>query len=306
MKDLKISLHGKNKISQPVQNVNFEIHKGETMALVGESGSGKSLTALSIMGLLQSWNSYLNPVIDGSIEFTGKDGQHYNIHQMSDKEFNKIRGKDLSIIFQEPLTSLNPVVSIGSQICEVILTHAKVTKKQAKAKVISLLQKVGIPDAENRLSAFPHQFSGGQLQRIMIAMAIACNPACLIADEPTTALDVTIQDQILNLLVDLQREQDLAILLISHDLGIVSQFADKVAVMYAGKIVEYGEVNQIFTQPIHPYTQMLIQSIPTLDMVPGERLMTKKDFVSEKGKRRGELIFDPTNRDDYPFQQIHK
>ena len=187
-----------------------------------------------------------------------------------------------------------------------ILTHEKVTKKQAEAKVISLLQKVGIPDAENRLSAFPHQFSGGQLQRIMIAMAIACNPACLIADEPTTALDVTIQDQILNLLVDLQKEQDLAILLISHDLGIVSQFADKVAVMYAGKIVEYGEVNQIFTQPIHPYTQMLIQSIPTLDMVPGEKLMTKKDFVSEKGKRRGELIFDPTNRDDYPFQQIHK
>lgn len=304
VKDLKISLAGKGTVSHPVEKVNFEIYKGETLALVGESGSGKSLTALAIMGLLQSWNSYLKPIIEGQIEFTGKGRKKYQLHQLNDKQYDLIRGNDLSMIFQEPLTSLNPVVSIGSQLCEVILTHKKVTKQEALTQAISLLKKVDIPDAENRLNSFPHQFSGGQLQRIIIAMAIACQPRCLIADEPTTALDVTIQDQILKLLRDLQQEQELAILLITHDLGVVSQFADKVAVMYSGNIVEFGNVEQIFSKPVHPYTKMLIQSIPTLETIPGERLQTKQDFLSEKGKRRGELIFDPHNRSDTSFRQI--
>lgn len=306
VKDLKITLKRKGKVHYPVERVTFDIHMGESLALVGESGSGKSMTALSIMGLLQSWNSQLKPEIEGSIDFTAKDGRTYALTSMNDKEYDQIRGNDLSIIFQEPLYALNPVISIGRQVIEVILAHEKISKSDASRRAVSLLEKVGIPDAASRMNAFPHQFSGGQLQRIMIAMAIACDTTCLIADEPTTALDVTIQKQILNLLKELQHERQMSILLISHDLGVVSQFADKVAVMYAGNILEYGYVKQIFENPIHPYTRLLLKSIPTLDTDPTVRLLTKKDFLSDHDKNPGELVFDPKNRGSFQMNVIEE
>lgn len=277
VKNLKIGIKNKKKTAYPVKNVNFEIKRGETFALVGESGSGKSMTALGVMGLLRSWNSYLDTEITGSIDFAGKDGKHYELTQLDEKGYDKLRGNDISMIFQEPLTALNPVVAVGKQIMEVILAHEKMSREQAKERAIELLEQVEIPSAEERFHYFPHQFSGGQLQRIMIAMAIACNPTCLIADEPTTALDVTIQKQILKLLKKLQKENNMSIFIITHDLAVVSEFADKVAVMYAGNIVEFGTVEQIFRHPEHPYTELLMKSIPTLDTIPGTRLLTKDE-----------------------------
>lgn len=269
VKNLRIGLREKKQVIYPVKDVSFEIKRGETYALVGESGSGKSMTALCIMGLLQSWNSYRNPVISGNIELRTKDGRLHELTRLRDQEYDRIRGNDLGIIFQEPLTALNPVTSVGRQIAEVILAHEKLSEKRAEEKALGLLKQVEIPNAEKRFHAFPHQFSGGQLQRIVIAMAIACNPTCLIADEPTTALDVTVQKQILTLLKKLQIEYGMAILMITHDLAVVSEFADKVAVMYSGQIVETGTVRQIFQKPAQPYTRMLISSIPTLDIIPG-------------------------------------
>lgn len=304
VKNLKVGLKSKGKISYPVENVSFNIKSGESVALVGESGSGKSMTALSIMGLLNSWNSQLKPKLEGSIEFTTKYGKTYSLLDMKDKEYDKVRGNDLSIIFQDPLYSLNPVIAVGKQVTEVILAHERVSNKQAKEKALGLFKQVGISDAENRMESFPHQFSGGQLQRIMIAIAIACDTSCLIADEPTTALDVTIQKQILNLLKDTQKKTEMAILLITHDLGVVSQFADKVAVMFQGNILEYGRVEQIFENPSHPYTRLLLQSIPTLDTDSGARLKTKKDFISEAGKAQGEIIFSPNNKGSDEFREL--
>lgn len=307
IEDLKVGIKGKKSITYPIQNVSFDINVGESLALVGESGSGKSMTAMSIMGLLRSWNSHLNTEIDGKIEFTTKTGKTHQLTEIDDKAYDLIRGKDLSIIFQEPLYALNPVISIGKQIGEVLLAHEKISKREIEQKVISLLKRVGIPEPENRMHDFPHQFSGGQLQRVMIAMSIACDTSCLIADEPTTALDVTIQKQILNLLKQLQKEENLSILLITHDLGVVSQFADKVAVMFAGTIVEYGYVEKVFKNPIHPYTKLLLESIPTLETEPGVRLRTKKDFLSDNGKKMGELVFDPDYRqENYHLKLIEK
>lgn len=306
VENLKIGIKNKNKISYPVENVNFEIKKGETFALVGESGSGKSMTALSIMGLLKSWNSYLDVEISGSIRFISRDKICYELTRLNGKEYDKIRGNDISMIFQEPLTALNPVISVGKQITEILLTHKKMTHKEAEKRAIELLKQVEIPNAEERFQYFPHQFSGGQLQRIMIAIAIACNPACLIADEPTTALDVTIQKQILALLKKIQKENNMSIFIITHDLAVVSEFADTVAVMYAGNIVEYGTVEQIFRHPEHPYTELLLRSIPTLDTVPGSRLLTKKDFLYTENNKTDRKMFAPDCKDDISFKQIEE
>ncbi len=296
VQNLQVGLKEKKGVAYPVQDVSFEIKKGETYALVGESGSGKSMTSLCIMGLLQSWNSYRKPVISGSIELRTKDGRVHELTRLSDKEYDKIRGNDIGIIFQEPLTALNPVVSVGKQIAEVILAHENVSKKEAQERALELMKQVEIPNAEKRFDAFPHQFSGGQLQRIVIAMAIACNPTCLIADEPTTALDVTIQKQILSLLKKLQKEYGMAILIITHDLAVVSEFADKVAVMYAGHVVETGTVKQIFNCSRHPYTEMLISSIPTLDSVPGTRLITKENFLRGTCSSFRRWVFEPSQK----------
>ena len=240
-----------------VRGVTFDLHKGETLAIVGESGSGKSVACKTIMRILSS-NGYIK---DGEILFDGKD-----LTKVSEKEMEKVRGKDIAMIFQDPMTSLNPTMTIGKQIMEPIIKHQGFSKEDAKKRAIELIELVGISDAEKRFKQYPHQFSGGMRQRIVIAISLACNPKILIADEPTTALDVTIQAQILELIKDLQAKTGVAVIFITHDLGVVAHMADRVAVMYAGKIIEYGTSDDIFYDPRHPYTWGLLGSMPTLDI----------------------------------------
>ena len=240
-----------------VRGVTFNLHKGETLAIVGESGSGKSVACKTIMRILSS-NGYIK---DGEILFDGKD-----LTKVSEKEMEKVRGKDIAMIFQDPMTSLNPTMTIGKQIMEPIIKHQGFSKEDAKKRAIELIELVGISDAEKRFKQYPHQFSGGMRQRIVIAISLACNPKILIADEPTTALDVTIQAQILELIKDLQAKTGVAVIFITHDLGVVANMADRVAVMYAGKIIEYGTSDDIFYDPRHPYTWGLLGSMPTLDI----------------------------------------
>ena len=240
---------------QAIRGVNLKLQKGETLALVGESGSGKSVTAKSVMKLLSN-----NAVVkEGAITFKGE-----NILEKSERDMQSIRGKKIAMIFQDPMTSLDPTMKIGKQITEVIIKHEKASKEEANKRAEELLELVGIPNAKERMKQYPHQFSGGQRQRIVIAIALACNPDVLIADEPTTALDVTIQAQILELLKKLQQQFQMAIIFITHDLGVVANVADRVAVMYAGKVVEVGTVDEVFYNPQHPYTWGLLRSMPTL------------------------------------------
>ena len=240
---------------QAIRGVNLKLEKGETLALVGESGSGKSVTAKSVMKLLSN-----NAVVkEGAITFKGE-----NILEKSERDMQSIRGKEIAMVFQDPMTSLDPTMKIGKQITEVIIKHEKVSKEEANKRAEELLELVGIPNAKERMKQYPHQFSGGQRQRIVIAIALACNPDVLIADEPTTALDVTIQAQILELLKELQQQFQMAIIFITHDLGVVANVADRVAVMYAGKVVEVGTVDEVFYNPQHPYTWGLLRSMPTL------------------------------------------
>ena len=240
---------------QAIRGVNLKLEKGETLALVGESGSGKSVTAKSIMKLLSN-----NAVVkEGTIIFKGE-----NILEKSERDMQSIRGKKIAMVFQDPMTSLDPTMKIGKQITEVIIKHEKASKEEADKRAEELLELVGIPNAKERMKQYPHQFSGGQRQRIVIAIALACNPDVLIADEPTTALDVTIQAQILELLKELQQQFQMAIIFITHDLGVVANVADRVAVMYAGKVVEVGTADEVFYNPQHPYTWGLLRSMPTL------------------------------------------
>lgn len=240
---------------QAIRGVNLKLEKGETLALVGESGSGKSVTAKSIMKLLSN-----NAVVkEGTITFKGE-----NILEKSERDMQSIRGKKIAMVFQDPMTSLDPTMKIGKQITEVIIKHEKASKEEADKRAEELLELVGIPNAKERMKQYPHQFSGGQRQRIVIAIALACNPDVLIADEPTTALDVTIQAQILELLKELQQQFQMAIIFITHDLGVVANVADRVAVMYAGKVVEVGTADEVFYNPQHPYTWGLLRSMPTL------------------------------------------
>ena len=240
---------------QAIRGVNLKLEKGETLALVGESGSGKSVTAKSVMKLLSN-----NAVVkEGTITFKGE-----NILEKSERDMQSIRGKKIAMVFQDPMTSLDPTMKIGKQITEVIIKHEKASKEEADKRAEELLELVGIPNAKERMKQYPHQFSGGQRQRIVIAIALACNPDVLIADEPTTALDVTIQAQILELLKELQQQFQMAIIFITHDLGVVANVADRVAVMYAGKVVEVGTADEVFYNPQHPYTWGLLRSMPTL------------------------------------------
>ena len=234
------------------------------LGIVGESGSGKSVTSLSIMGLLQ----YPGRVVDGEILLNGEDILTYSKDQM-----RKVRGKEIAMIFQDPMTSLNPVYTIGNQVMEMILEHEKMTKREARARAIEMLKLVGIPAAEKRIDSYPHEFSGGMRQRVMIALALSCNPKLLIADEPTTALDVTIQAQILSLIKSLNKQFGMTTMLITHDLGVVATVCDKVAVMYGGLIMEYGTVDEIFYHPRHPYTMGLLGSIPHVDGGEKRRLI---------------------------------
>ncbi len=255
--DLNISFHTFAGEVKAIRGVNFELKKGETLAIVGESGSGKSVTSKSIMGLLPKSNS---EVKKGEILFQDK-----NLTKLSDKQMQKIRGKDIAMVFQDPMTSLNPTMTIGKQIIEPILKHQNASKEEARKRALELLRLVGIPKPEQRFKQYPHQFSGGMRQRVVVAIALACNPKILIADEPTTALDVTIQAQILELMKDLQKKIETSIIFITHDLGVVANVADRVAVMYGGQIVEIGTVDEIFYNPQHPYTWGLLSSMPSLD-----------------------------------------
>jgi len=254
IEDLRTHFYTDEGVAKAVDGVNYSIPVGKTLAVVGESGCGKSVTALSVMRLIP------NPpgrIVSGRIEFNGQ-----NLLDLPEEQMREIRGNNISMIFQEPMTSLNPVFTVGNQIIEAITLHQDKTKAQARALTIEMLDLVGIADPHIRVDSYPHQLSGGMKQRVMIAMALSCRPSLLIADEPTTALDVTIQAQILDLLRQLQREFGMSILLITHDLGVVAEMADQVVVMYASKIVETGSVNEIFGNPTHPYTAGLLRSIP--------------------------------------------
>jgi oligopeptide transport system ATP-binding protein len=265
IKNLKTQFFTDDGVVQAVDGVSFDLHPGETLGIVGESGCGKSVTALSILRLVQEPGR----IVGGQILFNGSD-----IVTMSEEDVREIRGKDIAMIFQDPLSSLNPVLTVGFQIEEAMEAHEKVPSKVALSRAVQLLKQVRIPAAESRVNDFPHQFSGGMRQRAMIAMGLANKPSILIADEPTTALDVTVQAQILELLRDLNHDLKTAIILITHNMGVVAGICSRVLVMYAGRIVEQGPVEQIFKNPQHPYTWSLLQSIPRLDSDRHERLLS--------------------------------
>ena len=256
-------------VVKAVDGVNLKIHRGRTLGVLGESGSGKSVTALSVMRLVADPPGR---IVDGEIHFDGRD-----LLKLSDGEMRDVRGADISMIFQEPMTSLNPVLTVGDQVAEVFMIHQGKGRDQALDAAAEMLDQVGIPSAKSRLGDYPHQFSGGMRQRVMIAMAIACRSKLLIADEPTTALDVTIQAQILDLILSLQEELDMAVMLITHDLGVIAETSDEVVVMYAGEVVEYLEIDDLFENAQHPYTQGLLRSIPRL----GDKFSKGKEPLQE-------------------------
>ncbi len=257
VRDLRTYFHTEEGVARAVDGVSFAVGRGQTLGLVGESGCGKSVSAFSIMRLVPDPPGRIE---DGQIQLKGRD-----LLALDEEEMRRVRGDDIAMIFQEPMTSLNPVLTCGFQIAEAVVLHQQVPMREARARAIEMLQLVGIPAPEQRIDEYPHQLSGGMRQRVMIAMALSCNPDVLIADEPTTALDVTIQAQILALLESLQESLQMAIVMITHDLGVIAETADQVAVMYAGQIVEYAETQALFTRPRHPYTHGLLRSIPQLD-----------------------------------------
>ena len=263
VKDLKVQFRTEDGVVRAVDGVSFTLSQGEVLGIVGESGSGKSVTMMSVLRLINDPNMR----VEGEVIYKGRDLMKLDKHQMQE-----VRGDEIAMIFQDPMTSLNPVYTVGDQICEAILIHQDVDKHQAHRRAIDLLQQVGIPQAETRVDDFPHQFSGGMRQRAMIAMALANNPDILIADEPTTALDVTIQAQIIELIDKLKDDFNSAVVLITHDLGVVADIADRIGVMYAGRVVEFGDKRDLFYDPQHPYTWGLLGSIPRLDRPKAERL----------------------------------
>ena len=263
IRDLSVSFATDEGVVQAVDGVSLSLDPGEVVAVVGESGSGKSVTALTVMGLTRSPNVRFG----GGIEYAGLD-----LLGASDEELRQVRGAEIAMIFQDPMTSLNPVMRVGDQIAEQILAHEEVPKEEAKERAVEMLGRVGIPHARERASNYPHEFSGGMRQRVMIAMALSCSPAVLIADEPTTALDVTIQAQILERIRELRASENAGVILVTHDLGVVADIADRVLVMYAGRIVEQGTLDEVFYDPQHPYTWGLLGSITRLDVPRPERL----------------------------------
>jgi oligopeptide transport system ATP-binding protein len=263
VQDLRVQFWTRRGTIHAVNGVSFDIAAGETLGIVGESGCGKSVTSLAVLGILPR----AGRVTSGTAHFGGRD-----LLELSDRELRRIRGREIAMIFQDPMTSLNPVLTVGRQIREALKTHFGMGRREGESRAVELLARVGIPSAKSRVGDYPHQFSGGMRQRVMIAMALACRPKLLIADEPTTALDVTIQAQILEILRELVAEQDSALILITHDLGVVAGMCERVNVMYAGMFVETGTATQLFASPRHPYTLGLLQSIPRLDAVRHERL----------------------------------
>jgi peptide/nickel transport system ATP-binding protein len=262
-KGLKVQFATEDGTVKAVDGVDFELSRGQVLGIVGESGSGKSVTAMTLLGLTRGQNTRF----EGEVLYKGR-----NVLEMSETELEGVRGNEMSMIFQDPMTSLNPVYTVGAQICEAIRIHERADKNEARRRAIELLKQVGIPNADSRVDNYPHEFSGGMRQRAMIAMALACNPDVLIADEPTTALDVTIQAQIIELIDRLKDEFNSAVILITHDLGVVADVADEIIVMYAGRVVERAKTRALFYDPQHPYTWGLLGSIPRLDRPRQERL----------------------------------
>jgi oligopeptide/dipeptide ABC transporter ATP-binding protein len=293
VRNLRTGFDTRQGFLRAVDGVDFEIPQGGRMAIVGESGSGKSVTALSVMGLIDRPGRIAE---DSRILFEGRD-----LVQLREKELAEIRGNDIAMIFQEPMTSLNPVFTIGDQIGEAVRLHQGMNRKDARARAVEMMQLVGIPSAERRVQDYPHQLSGGMRQRAMIAMALSSDPKLLIADEPTTALDVTVQAQILELMKELGERLGMAILLITHDLGVVAEMVDEVAVMYAGRIVERGPVAEIFSSPQHPYTEALLDSIPLLGMRYSSPLKAIRGVVPSPLEWPDACRFAP--RCDYVFQK---
>lgn len=308
VKGLRTSFFTDDGVIPAVDNIDFSVHEGEILGIVGESGCGKSVTSLSIMGLVPSPPG---KITGGEILFEDKD-----LTKLSDKEMRKVRGNDVAMIFQEPMTSLNPLFSIGNQLMEAILIHRKDwSKKKAKSRAVEMLNLVGLPRADELMKDYPHQLSGGMRQRVMIAMALVCDPKVLIADEPTTALDVTIQAQILHLMKDLNERLNTAVLLITHDLGVVAETCERVVVMYAGQVVEEGPVQTIFKDPQHPYTKGLLQSVPDMRFKK-QRLYSIPGNVPKPGSvrtgcrfaARCEFAFDKClteNPDLYQTSPVH-
>ncbi|MGF1761041.1 ABC transporter ATP-binding protein [Photobacterium sagamiensis] len=273
VKNLTIEFKTDKGTVRAINGVNFEVMPGETVAIVGESGCGKSVSSLSIMGLVPSPPG---KIVDGSITFKGRE-----LVGLSEKEYRKVRGNEISMIFQEPMTALNPVLKISTQMVDVIRLHNDVSKKQARRQAIEMLDTVGIPSPEKRIDQYPHELSGGMRQRVMIAMALSCGPDLLLADEPTTALDVTIQAQVMDEMVRLQKELNMAVILVTHDLGVVAESCQRVVVMYCGQIIEEGPVEAIFANPKHPYTKGLLESIPVVRDKKIPRLPTIRGVVPD-------------------------
>ncbi len=284
VKNLSTYFYTDEGVVYALDDVSFDLGRGEALGIVGESGSGKSVTALSIIRLVQSPPG---KIVAGEVLLDGED-----LLKKSKAEMRHIRGEKVSMIFQEPMTALNPVFTVGRQIMESILIHQHKTKKEAREQAIEMLRLVGIPAPEKRIDDYPHQMSGGMRQRVMIAIALCCNPQLLICDEPTTALDVTIQAQILELIRDIRERLGTSVILITHDLGVVAQVTDKVIIMYAGKVMEYGTVRQIFTDPLHPYTAALMRSIPVIGKKT-ERLNVIRGMVPSLSKRPEGCLFHP-------------
>jgi oligopeptide transport system ATP-binding protein len=276
VKDLRTYFNTEEGVVKAVDGITYDVQEGETLAIVGESGCGKSVSALALLRLIP-----IPPgrIVSGEVLFEGED-----LLQLSESEIRKIRGNRISMVFQEPMTSLNPVLTIGKQLTESLELHLKLDKEAAVARAIQLLEMVGVAEAERRVNDYPHQFSGGMRQRVMIAMAMSCNPKLLIADEPTTALDVTIQAQVLEVMARLSREFGTAVIIITHNLGVVARYADRVNVMYAGKIIESSTAEKVYADPRHPYTLGLLNSVPRLDQVTGERLIPIEGLPPDLGR----------------------
>jgi oligopeptide/dipeptide ABC transporter ATP-binding protein len=263
--NLKTHFFSDDAVTKAVDGVTYDVEAGETVALVGESGCGKSVSSMSVMQLIPQPPG---KIVDGEIIFDGR-----NLLTLSTEEMRRVRGREIAMIFQEPMTSLNPVINIETQLTEAMTLQLGITPQQAKKKALELLERVGIPEPETRIKQYPHEFSGGMRQRVMVAMALSCEPKLIIADEPTTALDVTIQAQILDLMKDLAAERDMALLIITHNLGVVARYADRINIMYAGRIIERGTCKDIFADPRHPYTLGLLESIPRFDQPKGSKLI---------------------------------
>ncbi len=288
IEDLRVEFQTQTGTVKAVDGISYSVAAGETVAVVGESGCGKSVSALSVLRLVPSPPG---KITGGRILFEGRD-----LRNLSEEEIRRVRGREISMVFQEPMTSLNPVLSIGLQLTESMRTHLGLTRKQAAARAVDLLQMVGISEAERRLRQYPHHFSGGMRQRVMIAVALSCDPKLIIADEPTTALDVTIQAQILQLMKDLTNRMGVALIIITHNLGTVARYADRVNVMYAGRFVELGSIDQVFSRPRHPYTIGLLNSVPRMDREAKDRLVPIEGQPPDLGRLDGGCAYRPRCR----------